>query len=87
MIDGEVARRALSFATVEAVALAVLRDHYKGPGWVWGGGWRRDRPGRWSCSCGAGGELGQGDRITDFHRRHVAQVLAHGITGTGNDHE
>lgn len=72
-----------SAETIEAVALAVQREHYKAGGWAWGTTWPGERPrtGRWSCACGAGGDVQQGEQVTALHRQHVARVMAVAIRG------
>lgn len=68
--------------TIEAVTLAVLREHYKSGGYAWGGGWPiSGNMGHWSCACGASGDVNQGEQVTALHRQHVARVMAVAIRG------
>ena len=69
--------------TIEAVVRVILREHYKAASWAWGRrGWDNAvHAGRWSCACGASGDVNQGERATTLHREHVAKVTAAALRG------
>lgn len=55
----------------------VLALHYSRGGYAPLGGFKASaRRGQWWCSCGAGGDVPNGEYIIAHHRRHVAEVVA-----------
>lgn len=62
---------------LQAGIKVLLRQHYKAACWAWGQrGWdMKTQAGHWSCSCGVSGDVLQGERATDKHREHLAEVI------------
>lgn len=81
IVEEIVTARELPSATIEAVAVAVQREHYKAAGSAYRGGWPGPRDGSWRCGCGVKGTVSEGDTATGLHREHVGRVLAVALTG------
>ena len=70
-------------ADLEALFAQVLDSHYKSSSYAPRRGvgmmGDKDRPGLWTCSCGAEGAVHFGQSVTKLHRRHLARELARAV--------
>lgn len=51
----------------------LLRNHYRKGGYAYER--YHERPGRWSCACGAEGTVGRDEHVTTLWRRHLAREI------------